>query len=83
MEYGIIVFDIDNKPKEGEKPQDSINVLAMYGPYASNSEAEDFRAFVEDDTRKKFSDRFGEGRYEFHLKIMPLETAPVMQEGWL
>lgn len=83
IEYGIAVFDIDLKPTEGAAPQDAINLLALYGPYADKSEAEDRRAFVEDHTRERFAARYGDDRYEFKLEIMPLQTTPVMQEGWL
>lgn len=83
MEYGIVVYDIDLELVKSDKPQDAVNVLAMYGPYSSMSEAEQRMAFVEDETRAVFSDRFGSERYEFKLKIMPLQITPTMGVGWL
>lgn len=83
IDFGIAVFDIDLKPAVDAVPQDTITLIALYGPYGTKEEAEEFRTFVEDDTRAKYAGRYEEGRYEFKLEIQPLLTAPVMSEGWL
>jgi hypothetical protein len=83
LEYGIVVYDIDLEVAKSDRPQDAVNVLAMYGPYSSMSEAEDRLAYVEDATRSMFTDRFGSDRYEFKLEAMPLQITPVLGVGWL
>jgi hypothetical protein len=82
-EFGIAVFDIDLKPAENAVPQDAINLVALYGPYSTKSDAEDYQAFVEREYRERYAERYNWGRYEFKLEVMPLQTAPVLQEGWL
>lgn len=83
LDFGIAVFDIDLKPAEDAAPQELVNLIALYGPYSTKDEAEGFMAFLEDDYRQRYEDRYSEGRYAFKLEIMPLQTAPVMKEGWL
>jgi hypothetical protein len=83
IDFGFAVFDIDLKPAEDASPQDAVNLIALYGPYGTKNEAEEYRAFVESDTRQKYAGRYEDGRYEFKLEVMPLQTAPVNSEGWL
>lgn len=83
MEYGIVVYGIDRQLLSSDKPQDAVQVLAMYGPYSSMSQAEDYLAYVEDTTRSMFADRFGSGRYELKLETLPLQITPVLGVGWL
>lgn len=83
LEFGIAVFDIDLKPADDTAPQDAINLVALYGPYSSTSAAQDYMAFLEDDYRERYDGRYSEGRYEFKLQIMPLQSAPVLKDGWL
>lgn len=83
IDFGFAVFDIDLKPAKDAKPQDAVNLIALYGPYGTVSEAENYRAFVESDTRQRYASRYEEDRYEFKLEVMPLQTAPVNADGWL
>lgn len=82
-DFGVVVFDIDLKPGPNVAPQEAILLSSLYGPYASRREAEDRLAFIEDEHRERFSNRFGDGRYEFKLEVIQMQTTPLLKEGWL